>query len=121
MSLRITAAAVAASAFLVACGTDGPIGGGSPQPQPASSQVTTVVVSPLTSLATVGDTLRLAASTRDTSGTPLLGRVVAWSSEAPSIAIVSATGLVTAMSAGSVRISALSEGRSGTATITITR
>jgi uncharacterized protein YjdB len=119
MSLRI--ATLAAATFLVACGSDGPIGSGTEQPKAASSQVTTVVVSPLTSLVAVGDTLRLAASTRDTSGTPLLGRVVAWSSESPSIAIVSATGLVTAMSVGSVRITALSEGRSGIATITTTR
>ena len=107
--------------LISACGSDGPVGSGRPPIAPVSSQVTTVIVSPLTSLLLVGDTLRLTASTRDTSGTPLLGRVVAWSSESPTVATVSSTGLVTAIAPGSVRISALSEGRTGSATITATR
>ena len=86
---------------------------------PVSSQVATVVVSPLTATLTVGDTLRASAATLDAGGSPLLGRVVAWSSDAVATATVSSTGLVTAVAAGSVRISALSEGRTGSATLTV--
>ncbi len=120
MSFRSVLAA-AALFSLTACGTDGPVNSGSVPIVPATSYVTSVVVSPLTTLLTVGDSLRLTASPRDTSGSVLAGRVVSWSSESPAIATVSSNGLVKAISAGSVRITALSEGRTGTATITTTR
>ena len=106
----------------VGCGSDDVIGNGSIQPiTPGSSQVATVVVTPEYSLLTVGDTLRLVASTRDTGGSPLRGRVVAWTSESPAVATVSSTGLITAIAAGSVRVTAVSEGRTGMATITSLR
>ncbi len=76
-------------------------------------------VTPPTALVTVGDTVRLRAATVDAGGTALPGRVVAWSTESATIATVSSTGLVMAMAPGSVRISALSEGRTGLATLTI--
>ncbi len=107
-------------ASTAACGTDAVSTGVNPPPA-ISSQVASVVVAPNTYLLTVGDTVRLVAATRDVSGSPLPGRVVAWSSESPAIATVSASGLVTAVAAGTVRISALSEGTTGTATITATR
>lgn len=107
--------------LLAACGSDGDVkGGGGPVTQPVSSQVATVNVTPITALLTVGDTLRLRAATLDVGGLSLLGRVVTWSTESATIAPVSTTGLVTARAAGSVRISALSEGRTGQATLTIT-
>lgn len=108
--------------LLVACGSDGSTstGTGTVRP-PVSSQVASVVVTPETILLAPGDTARLVAATRDAGGAPLLGRVVAWSSEAPAVATVSASGLVTVLAPGNVRITATSEGRSGTATITAVR
>lgn len=106
--------------LLVACGEDVNAGGRSPT-GPVSSQVTTVVVSPETIRLAPGYTTRLTAVTRDASGAPLLGRVIAWTSEAPAIATVSATGLVTVVTTGNVRITATSEGRSGSATISAVR
>src|SRR5207245_1085185 len=50
----------------------------------------------------------------------LSGRVVTWASNAPSLASVSATGLVTGGAAGVATITATSEGKSGTAAITVT-
>ena len=93
-------------------------GGGTSLP-PASSQVATVAVTPPAALVVVGDTVRLRAATLDAGGTVLAGRVVTWSTESAAIATVSTTGLVTAVTPGSVRISALSEGRTGQATLTI--
>ncbi len=65
------------------------------------------------------DTVRLVAATRDIGGATLYGRVVAWRSENPALATVSSSGLVTAVVGGrSVRITAISEAASGSATIT---
>jgi uncharacterized protein YjdB len=111
---------LASAVLCAACGSDdGSYGGGGSITPPSSSQVATVNVSPITAVVTVGDTLRLRAVTLEAGGTVLSGRVVAWSSEAPTQATVSTTGLVMAMAPGSVRISALSEGRTGQAALTV--
>jgi uncharacterized protein YjdB len=108
------------SLVLLAACSDGPVAtSGRPALPLASSQVATVNVTPFTALLTVGDTIRLRAATLDAGGTVLAGRVVAWSTESATSAAVSTTGLVTAVAPGSVRISALSEGRTGQATLTI--
>lgn len=105
--------------LLTACGGDGSAPTGSERPlTPSSSQVATVSVSPETFLLTVGDTVRLVAATRDAAGQLLSGRVVSWSSDATAIASVTSAGLVRALSAGLVRITATSEGRTGGASIT---
>ena len=81
MSCRI-AGILAVVGLSASCGSDEIAGNRGILPiTPASSQVATVVVTPETSLLTIGDTLRLVASTRDAGGAALLGRVVAWSSE----------------------------------------
>ncbi|HUG27874.1 MAG TPA: Ig-like domain-containing protein [Gemmatimonadales bacterium] len=67
-----------------------------------------------------GESTQLQAVTRDSIGGVLAGRQVAWSSSNNAAAIVSPTGLVTAMGAGSATISATSEGRSGSAILLVT-
>jgi hypothetical protein len=67
----------------------------------------------------VGGTVTLAASPRDAAGAALTGRSVTWISTSPAVATVSASGMVTGVAPGSVTIDAISEGRSGTATITV--
>ncbi len=107
-------------ALVAACGGGDPVSVGNGMPvMPMSSQVASVVITPQTILLAPGDTVRLVAATRDVSGAPLPGRVVAWSSDAPANASVSSSGLVTALVAGrSVRITAVSEGASGSAVVT---
>jgi hypothetical protein len=62
----------------------------------------------------------MTATVKDASGNTLLGRTVTWSSNAGAVASVnSTTGLVTANAAGGATITATSEGKSGTATITV--
>jgi M6 family metalloprotease-like protein len=86
----------------------------------APAPVATVTVSPATGSIAVGGTRQLSATLRDASGNALTGRGVAWSSARPGVASVSATGLVSAAAAGGpVVITASSEGRSGTAQITV--
>src|SRR5207253_2619736 len=81
--------------------------------------VASVDVSPPSAAVVVGQTLQLAATPKDASGNPLSGRAVTWTSGNTAVATVSASGLVTAVAAGSATITASSEGRSGTAAITV--
>lgn len=83
------------------------------------SPVVSVVVSPASGSLTVGDTLTLSAATRDGSGNSLSGRAVAWSSSAEQTATVSSSGLVTGVAAGSATITATSEGKTGSAVVTV--
>jgi uncharacterized protein YjdB len=81
--------------------------------------VATVTVSPAAATILVGATQQLAAVTKDSAGNTLSGRVVTWSSSNAAVASVNGSGLVTGNAAGSATITATSEGKSGSATITI--
>ena len=83
--------------------------------------VAAVTVSPTTGTLLVSQTLQLQASARDASGAALTGRPVSWSSNAPAIATISTTGLVTAVAPGTASITATVEGITGTATVTVTQ
>lgn len=62
----------------------------------------------------IGSSVQAAATTKDLAGNTLTGRVVTWqSSTAPSIATVSASGLVSAIAPGQISVVAVSEGISG--------
>jgi uncharacterized protein YjdB len=82
--------------------------------------VTSVSVTPATLSLTVGQTGQLTATPRDASGNPLAGRVVTWTTSSAAVATVNTNGLVTARGAGTATITATSEGKSGTAAITVT-
>jgi len=82
--------------------------------------VASVSVTPPSLGLTVGQTGQLTATPRDAAGNPLTGRVVTWASDNAAVATVSATGLVTAVSAGTATLTATSEGQSGTAMVTVT-
>ena len=69
---------------------------------------------------TVGQTTQAIATLRDSAGNVLSGRAVAWTSGSAAVAIVDSDGLVTAKSAGSAAITATSEGKFGSATLSIT-
>ena len=68
----------------------------------------------------VGAMTQATATLRDANGVELTGRVVAWSTDNPSVATVSGSGLVSAIGAGTAHIAAASEGQSGSATLTVT-
>ncbi len=83
--------------------------------------VASVTVRPAIATIEVGQTVQLSATTRDASGNLLTGRTVTWASSAPAQATVNGSGLVTAISSGGpVAITATSEGKIGTATVTVT-
>lgn len=80
--------------------------------------VASVAVAPATASVLVGRQLTLIASPRDAASQPLQ-RPVTWASANPAIATVSATGVLTALAAGQVRITATSEGKEGSALIDV--
>jgi uncharacterized protein YjdB/alpha-tubulin suppressor-like RCC1 family protein len=80
--------------------------------------VSTVTVTPGSATLGLGSTSQLTATPKDSLGRPLTGRTVTWASDDASVT-VSATGFVTGVALGSATIIAISEGKSGTATITV--
>src|SRR5256885_10698874 len=95
-------------------------GSGSAAVAVSTVAVASVVVSPGTGSRQVGQTVQLTATPEDAGGTALTGRVVTWGSSNPAVATVNGSGLVTGMAAGPATITATSEGKSGTAAITVT-
>ncbi|MBX6333178.1 MAG: Ig domain-containing protein [Gemmatimonadaceae bacterium] len=85
-------------------------------PRPVAS----VSVSPATASIALAGTVQLTATTRDADGHELSGRTVTWSTSDPTIATVSASGRVTGTGAGQATITATSEGKRGTARVTVT-
>lgn len=81
--------------------------------------VDSVSVTPGSASLMVGNTTILSAAARSSSGSVLSGRVVSWASNAPQVATVSNDGVVMAVGAGSATITATSEGKSGSAVITV--
>jgi uncharacterized protein YjdB len=83
------------------------------------TSVASVSVSPSSATVQVGKTQQLTATLKDASGNPLTGRTITWSSSNMAVATVSSSGLVTGVKAGAATITATSEGKSGTASITV--
>ena len=82
--------------------------------------VGTVVITPAQVSLQVGQTRQLSVQVMDDQGNVLTGRPVTFTTDGASIATVSATGLVTAIAQGSAKITATSEGKTGTADVTVT-
>src|SRR6266480_2331045 len=82
--------------------------------------VASVSVSPASATVAAGQSVQLTATPKDANGTPLSGRTVTWSSNNTSVAIADVNGNVTGLAPGSATITATSEGKSGTAAITVT-
>lgn len=102
-----------------ACGGGGgDTGGGGVTPPPAVQVGTVTVTVPATTVQ-VGASLSAVADVRSTTGAVLSGRAVSWSSSSAAVATVSEGGVITGVSAGTVTITASSDGRSGSASLTV--
>lgn len=88
-------------------------GGGQP---PVVARVT---VAPTTNTLAIGGTVALTAQAFDAADAPIPGASFTWSSSNGTIASVSVSGLVTALAAGTVSITATSGGVSASATVTV--
>ncbi|MGH7696222.1 MAG: Ig-like domain-containing protein [Gemmatimonadaceae bacterium] len=81
--------------------------------------VATVNVAPTTGSVQVGQTLQLTVRLLDAAGNILTGRTVSWSSANTATATVTASGLVRGIKRGTTTITTTSEGKTGTASITV--
>ena len=89
-------------------------------PPPDPPRPTTATVTPGTAqLTALGATVQLAAEVLDQNGQVMSGTPVSWSSSDASVAIVDASGLVTAAANGSATITATAGSVSGTAAVTV--
>ena len=82
--------------------------------------VASLDVAPAIGTVNANERIQLSATPRDQQGGALTGRAVTWSSGDSGIAMVDDTGLVIGVAAGSVTITATSEGQSGTAALEVT-
>ncbi len=103
--------AVLAASLLVGCG------GGSTEPPAVATVEVTAASATLAIGPAGGQTRQLTAVTKRASGATLVGRLVTWGTQAPTVASVSAAGVVTALGVGSAVITATSEGKVGTYTV----
>ncbi len=83
------------------------------------SPVASVVLSPDSATLSVGATLTMQVALRDAQGGPLTGRPIAWVSLDPTVASVSATGVVIGGQLGAARIVASAEGKADTAHVRV--
>ncbi|MEO7358753.1 MAG: Ig-like domain-containing protein, partial [Gemmatimonadaceae bacterium] len=82
--------------------------------------VAAVVITPNTSQLTMGAAAsQLTAEARAANGATLTGRAITWASTNTAIATVAQTGAGTAVAVGTTTISATSEGKIGTAAVTV--
>ena len=114
----VTAIAVGSVQIIAAC--EGKSGAATltvnnPTPVPVASVSVTLANSSLTP----GLTTQATATTRDANNNVLTGRSIAWSSSNNALATVSPSGLVTAVAVGSVQITATSEGKTGSANLSV--
>jgi len=82
--------------------------------------VASVTVTPASLALVVRATRQLSATLRDANGKVLAGRFVTWTTDNGAVVTVDASGLITAVGAGSSGVAATSEGISDTAAITVT-
>ncbi|MBK8250064.1 MAG: Ig-like domain-containing protein [Gemmatimonadetes bacterium] len=108
--------AVAAGSTTVTATADGRTGQSTITVTPPP--VASVVLDRDTASVLAGGTVQLTATARDAAGAALTGRTITWSSSATAVATVNAAGLVTTLAPGTATITATSDNRSATATLT---
>jgi len=86
---------------------------------PRRSSIAVLTITPARVTVATGDAVQLRATPKTRNGQTLPGRPVSWASTNPDVALVSETGLVTAMAEGTVTITASSADTSATATISV--
>lgn len=118
MPNRFRVVPLALVAVLAGCG-GGSTGPTPPPPPPPPTPVATAVVAPGSATLLPAQTAQLAATTKDASGNQLNGRALTWSSSNAAAATVDNNGLVTGVAAGAATISATSEGKTGSADVTV--
>ena len=111
---------VGAGTATVTATSEGQVGTATVTVAPSTVAVATVTMSKTSATLATGQTLQLVATAKDASGNTLTGRTTTWSSSSASVASVSSSGLVQAISVGSTSVKATIDGVSGTTAVTDT-
>ena len=90
------------------------------EPPPPPPVVDRVAVSPSSRSIEEGETQRFTATAYDSNNMEITGKTFTWTSSNTSVATISTTGLARARNAGSTTITAEVDGKSGTASLTVT-
>jgi hypothetical protein len=85
----------------------------------STAPVASVSVTLASSSLNPGQTTQASATLRDANNNVLSGRAIAWSSSNTTVATVTSTGLVAAVTAGTAQIMATSEGQSASAALSV--
>jgi alpha-tubulin suppressor-like RCC1 family protein/uncharacterized protein YjdB len=83
------------------------------------ASVVLVPPTPFPACVSIGSSLAFQVVLKDGSGNVLSGRVVAWSTSNPAVATVSTEGVVTGIAPGTMSLTAASEGKSASSSITV--
>jgi uncharacterized protein YjdB len=78
-----------------------------------------IAVNPSTATIVRGSSATVAADVRDAGNNPITDRVVTWTTSDATVATVSSAGVVHGVKIGTATITASTEGKSGTATVTV--
>jgi hypothetical protein len=130
LPLRMKASLAALLLAAAACDNPASSGGGTPSPTPQQPQqpqqptqpasVASVEVAPdSVTLVAQGGHRMLQATVRLTTGEVATGRLISWTSSNPAVAVVDASGNVTAITAGEVVITARIEGKQSEARVRV--
>lgn len=107
--------------IVLACGGGG--GGSSPAPQPPpapANVLQSIGIAPAAPSLNIGGSVDLTATASYSDGSNgAIDNSAVWASSSPSVASVSAMGVVTGLTAGTTTISAAKDGRTGSATVTV--
>ena len=79
-----------------------------------------VILSPAEVSIEAGQTKQLTAQVTDDQGNTLTGRPISYVSDNAAVATVSSSGVITGVTVGTAKITATSEGKTGTADVTVT-
>jgi uncharacterized protein YjdB len=85
----------------------------------SAASVASVLVSLGVPSLVAGQSAQAYATLKDAGGTVLTGRAIVWTTSDPAVATVNATGVVSALKAGPVTITATSEGKSGSMSLVV--
>ncbi len=111
----VMAALLAVAAIACGGGSDSPT-----VPSPTARVLTTVTVTLSPNTIQVGEAASATAAGFDQTGAAIATGPVTWSSGSPTVATVSGTGNVTSVAPGQTSISATVDGKTGSATLTVT-
>ena len=106
-------AAIGVALLTVACSTTRLVEGG------GDATVASVTVTPSPANLQVGSGVQLTAELADSNGQTITGRPITWTTSNQNIATVNGSGWVTGVAVGTATVTATSEGKSGTSSVTV--